>query len=149
MLGCECQIELPFFAKGDCYNGSQNSESLMLNHIKLVTQMMKNSIFQVKDNTFLLHLMLLKRYYTVDFSLWNTFSRINALFKLVYLIPLKKTRINRWRHCIQNPLWQSVNHHGIHLLMFQFHWYYFLLFYSCEYLYEKTKIGSRVSACFT
>lgn len=62
MLGCECQIELPFFVKGDCYNGSQNSESLMLNHIKLVTQMMKNSIFQSKGDTYLLHLMLLKRY---------------------------------------------------------------------------------------
>lgn len=69
MLGCECQIELPFFAKGDSYNGSQNSESLMLIHIKLVTQMMKGSIFQVKGNTLLLHLMLLKRHYTAYFSL--------------------------------------------------------------------------------
>lgn len=60
MLGCECQIELPFFVKGDRYNGSQNSESLMLNHIKLVTQMMKNSIFQAEGDTYLLHLMLLK-----------------------------------------------------------------------------------------
>lgn len=69
MLGCEYQIKLPLSAKGDSYNGSQNSESLMLNCIKLVTQMMKNSIFQVRGNTFLLNLMLLQRYYTADFSL--------------------------------------------------------------------------------
>lgn len=52
MLGCECQIELSFFAKEGCYNGPQNSESLLLNHVKLVTQMIKNSILEVKDNTF-------------------------------------------------------------------------------------------------
>lgn len=87
MLGCECQIELPFFVKGDCYNGSQNSESLMLNHIKLVTEMMKNTIFQAEGNTYLLHLVLFKRY-----SRYQPLKYIfdHALFKLAYFNTSKK-----------------------------------------------------------
>lgn len=87
MLGCECQIELPFFVKGDCYNGSQKSGGLMLNHIKLVTQMMKNSIFQAKGNSYLLHLMLLKRYSRYQ-PLKYHFD--HALFKLAYFNTSKK-----------------------------------------------------------